>query len=274
MLTKSTTIQKLFLSFFILSLSSFALQAQEEEDSTAFETGRKLFFGIHAGVVKDFGKQANFFRGNGEFGIAELLAIPQIRSELYTRTGKNFYLNQYPDPMRYNVTISPGIDILYDAGDVNFILSASSAKLSTTGIFTLAATDPSNPYGDLIIKTESISGVERRTWLKLGAQFKSEINERNDFYIELAPELFFQKAVRNTITIEGSNYSILVQNPGNVAVRTSYTGYGLSGGLGGIARFQGNKMAQFGVNLSVSKLKMISSSGLNLMLEACLSLYL
>jgi len=272
MLTKTATLSNLFLSFFILF--STAVGAQDDSLST-FEHNRRLYFGIHGAVGKDFGKQANFFRGvNETFGLQDLLAIPQVQSELQSRTNYQFTLASFPDPMHYNVVIGPGVDVLYDAGDVNFILSATSSKLTTTGVFTLSAINPSNPSGEKIIKTESIDGVERRTWVKAGAQFKNAINERSDFYIELAPTLFFQKAVKNTVSIEGVNYSILVQNPANIAVRTSYMGYGLGGGLGVLTRFKANKLLLFGINASASKLKMVNAKGLNLLVEVNLSVFL
>lgn len=274
MLTKTTTHTKLFLSFFILFLAVTETRAQDDSLSS-FEHNRRLYFGIHGSVGKDFGKQANFFRGvNETFGLKELLAIPQVQSELQSRTNYQFTLASYPDPMRYNIVIGPGVDILYDLGDVNLLLSATSCKLTTTGIFTLSAINPSNPSGEKIIKTETIEGVERRTWMKAGAQFKNAINERSDFYVELAPTLFFQKAVKNTVNIEGMNYSILVQNPANITLRTSYMGYGLGAGLGLLTKFKANKLLMFGINVSASKLKMVNAKGLSLMADINLSVFL
>lgn len=277
MLTKTTTRKALFLIFFILFMAATKTMAQDEEntDEGSFEHNRSFYFGIHAGVVKDFGKQANYFRGlNPVFNIDILLSIPQVQSELYNRTGMNYTYKEAPGVMQYNVAIGPGVDLLYDAGDINYILSATTSKLTTSGVFTLGAINPANPYGEDLIKTETIEGVERRTWVKAGMQFKNAINERSDFYFELAPMLFFQKAVKNTVSIEGLNYSILVQNPGNVPVRTSYMGYGLNLGLGVLTRFKGNRMLQFGVNGSFSKLKMVNISKLNLMAGVDLSVFL
>lgn len=277
MLTKTTTRKVLFLSFFVLFMSPLTALAQDDETAGggSYEHTRSFYFGIHGVAVKDMGKQANFFRGlNPVFNIDMLLAIPQVQSELYNRTGMNYTYREAPGLMQYQVTIGPGVDLLYDAGDINYILSATTAKLTTSNVFTLGAINPANPYGDDLIRTQSIDGVERRTWVKLGAQFKNEINERSDFYVELAPVLFFQKAVSNTVNIEGQTYSILVQNPGNVPVRTSYMGYGLNLGVGVLTRFKGNRLLQVGLNGSLSKLNMVITNKLNPLVEGGLSVFL
>lgn len=270
---KCNSLKNLVALLGIMGAATGLLKAQDG-DTSLIEHTRNFYVGIHAHAVKDFGKQANFFRGYGTFGIDDLLAIPQVQSELYTRTGKNFSLAEYPSPMRYNTGVGAGIDLLYNTGDVNLVLNGSFCKLTTSGVFTLSATDPANPAGDDIIRTQSIEGVERRTWIKAGIQIKNAINYRSDFYIELAPVFFVQRAVSNMVNIEGSTYSILVQNPGFIPVRTGYNGYGLSGGLGAQALFKSNKMVQLGVNASLSKLNMVKVKGLNLMGELYLSVFL
>ncbi|HLP13164.1 MAG TPA: hypothetical protein VK177_14600 [Flavobacteriales bacterium] len=253
--------------------------AQDGEDVSVpagdFEPTRSLFFGINANGLKDFGKQANFFRGYNEpFGLEELLNYPTVKSELYTKTNYNFTLAEYPSPMRYNFGVGAGLNLLYRLTDVNLILNGSFTKLTTAGIFTLAATNPSNPSGDDLIKTESISGIERRTWIKAGIQLRNAINNRNDFYIEFAPMAVFQRALKNEVNIEGSKYQILINYQGYIPQKTSYTGYGLNLGLGIQTLFVKNKLTQLGVNFSASKLNMVDVKGLNYAAEIYLSVFL
>lgn len=262
-----------FFCFFIIICS--VNRADAQGDSSSFERTRDLFVGIDASYVKDIGQQANYFRGYNEvFGLSQLLSIPQVKSELYTKTGRTFTLDSYPSPMRYNAGLGIGLNVLYCMADINLILNGSYSKLVTEGIFTLSAEDPANPSGDPIIKTEKISGTERRTWIKGGMQFRNEINERNDFFFELAPLFFFQKALKNEVNIEGSNYSILVNNPGYVFVQTSFVGYGLNLGVGIQTMFLKNKMTHVGVNFNASKLKMVETNKLNYILEFYLSVFL
>ena len=260
-----------FFCFFIILGCLSAIRAQ---DSLSFEPSRKLFFGINASAVKDFGQQANFFRGANEFGIYELLQIPSVKSELLTKTGKNYTLADYPIPMKYNLGIGIGLNVIYCLEDINIVINGSFSKLTTSGVFTLSADDPANPFGSALIKQEKISGTERRTWLKAGIQLKNEINERNDFFIEIAPMAFFQKAVKNEVNIEGSNYSILYNNPANLTIKSSYNGYGLNLGFGIQTMFLKNKFTQVGLNLSSSKLKMMNTSKLNFTGELYLSVFL
>ncbi|HYG51196.1 MAG TPA: hypothetical protein VD905_09855 [Flavobacteriales bacterium] len=272
-LTKST-----ILSFFILFGSTTTLRAQDEETpapAADFEPTRSLFFGINANGLKDFGKQANFFRGYNEpFGLIELLAYPTVKSELYAKTNYNFTLAEYPSPMIYNFGIGAGLNVMYMLPDVNLILNGSFTKLTTAGIFTLSATNPSNPSGDDIIKTESISGIERRTWIKAGLQLRNEINARNDFFVELAPVLYVQRALKNEVNIEGSTYSLLVNYQGYLPQKTSYTGYGFNLGFGIQTMFLKNKLTQVGVNFTGSKLNMVEVKGLNYAAELYLSVFL
>jgi hypothetical protein len=262
-----------FLCFFLIMLSLCKLKGQD--DTLSFDTDRKIFVGIDVSLVKDLGKQAYFFNGaNPVFGLYELLNLPTIKSELLTKTGKNFTLASYPDLMRYNGSLGIGLNLMYCSDDINFILNGSYSKLVTAGFYTLSTEDPANPFGEPIIITESISGTERRTWLKTGVQFKNEVNQRNDFFVELAPIVFFQKALKNEVEIEGSRYSILINNPGNVAVQSSFVGYGLNLGLGMQTWFLKNKMTQVGVNFNASKLKMLVTNKLNYLCEFYLSVFL
>jgi hypothetical protein len=272
-LTK-TTILGFFIGFG--SMPTAFAQDDEETPPTAkdFEPTRTLFFGINANAVKDFGQQANFFRGHNAFGLEDLLAYPTVKSQLYTKTNYNFTLAEYPSPMHYNFGVGIGLNLLYMLPDVNFILSGSFNKLTTAGIFTISATNPSNPSGSDIIKTESISGIERRTWIKAGIQFKNEINDRNNFFIELSPITFFQKAVKNEVSIEGSIYQILTTYSGYVPQKTSYFGYGLNAGLGIQTMFIKNKLTQVGINLTAAKLTMVNLSKLNYAAELYLSVFL
>lgn len=260
-----------FFCFFIFIGSFTCLKAQ---DSLSFEPTRSFFLGITGSAVKDFGLQANFFRGANDFGIYELLQIPSIRSELLAKTGKNYTLTNYPIPMKYTMGIGIGLNALYCMEDVNILINGSFTKLNTTGVFTLEADDPANPFGNTLVKNEKITGIERRTWIKAGIQLKNEINERNNFFLEFSPIVFFQRALKNEVTIEGSTYSILVNNPANLNIQTSYIGYGLNIGLGIQTVFLKNKFTQVGLNFNGSKLKMMKTSKLNYLGELYLSVFL
>lgn len=260
-----------FLSFLTL-ITTFYAQSQDSLDK--YQSNRNLFFGITGGAMKDFGQQGNYFRGLNDFGIVQLLAIPQVASELYNKTGKNYSLAENASLMKYNVGIGVGLNVLYKLTDVNLVASGSFTKLNTSGVFTLEAENPNNPSGEKLILTETITGTERRTWIKAGIQFRNNVNVRNDLYIELAPQAIFQKAVSNTVNIEGNTYSILVNNPGNAQINTSFFGYGLNAGIGIQTLFSKSKQTQFGVNFSASKLKMVTTSKLNYAAELYLSVYL
>ncbi len=271
---KMNMTKRRFFSFFIIVSTSVVCKSQDST-SRGFESNRQLFVGINGSFVKDFGTQANYFRGYNEvFGLEQLLAIPSVKSELYTKTGLNYTLDEYPPVLNYNAGIGIGLNLLYDFGDVNFILNGSFSKLVTAGYFTLSTDDPANPFGNKLIKTEKISGTERRTWIKPGIQLKNEINARNSFFIEIDPLFFFQKALKNEVNIEGTTYSILVNNPANVLVKTNFIGVGLNLGFGIQTMYLKNKMSQVGVNFNASKLNMVSPSKLNYMAEIYLSVFL
>lgn len=269
-----TTIQRVLIIFIICLQGVFAVNAQ---DSTSFNftNNSKWHFGVGPVLVKDFGQQANYFRGiNSSFGIEQLLALPSVKSELLNRTGYNYSLAEIPAPMRYELGFGAAVNVMYEAESVNWILSGSFIQLKTSGYFTLSAVNPSNPFGDDLIRTEVVSGLERRTWIKAGLQTRSPINEKLDFIFEFAPAYYFQKAVKNNVIIENQTYSILVQNPGNIIVRTNFNGIGINLGPGIQTRFANNRFAQFGANLLVDKLKMVDTNKLNYSLNIYLSIFI
>lgn len=258
--------------FLVLLLVQTGLFAQE--DSLDYGNERRLYFGIEAGGYKDFGKQANFFRGYSDFSIEDLLSIPQVYNELFSKYNYNYSMDEYPALMKYNFGISTGLKVLYKGDDINYTLSGHFSKLQTSGSFTLAAENPSNPSGDDIIKVQEITGVERRTWIKLGAQFKNEINSRNDFFFELGTLAIFQKAISNYAIIEGNRYSLLTNNLANLNIQTSYFGYGLNLGLGIQTIFLKNRLTQLGLNFQAAKLNMVKVKGLNYSGDLYLSVFL
>ncbi len=264
---------KFFLGLFF-GFNLFAPAQETVEAKTNTDDYRKWHFGIGPVGVKDFGKQANYFRGYNSFGIAELLSLTTVRNELYTKTGMNYSLNEYPGLMRYNFGIGSAVTALYHTDGINFIMSGGIAKLSTSGVFTLAATNPSNPSGDDLIKLETINGIERRTWMKAGVQFVNSLSASEEFFFEIAPSFYFQKAMKNYVVIEGSTYQLLINNPANIGVKTSYTGYGISSGLGVQKKFAGDKLVQLSANCHISRLNMLKVKGLNIMLDINLSIFL
>ncbi|MFN3342072.1 MAG: hypothetical protein ACK40M_05200 [Flavobacteriales bacterium] len=235
-------------SFLLIALSlilSVALAQEDEEQSSGLLVAGKFYFGINAGGYLANKHTANYYAGYNDFTIPELIAIPQIYSQIYTVLQSNFRMGEFPANPRYRTGINLGLNLGYYLDESMALYSnIDIVRLKFQEVFTLEADNPANPSGDPIVYPQSIIGEENRMIIDLGLHFDFGDPGKPGGYFEIFGSFNATRARKNEVIIENNlRYSLLSQP--NVYNRVNLGGVGYGLGIGTGVRVKFNRQYTF-----------------------------
>lgn len=258
---------KLKLVLIIFFLSPFfgtGLAAQDEEELSGSETG--FYFGVNAGGYLANKHTAGYYGGYGDFAIQDLIAIPQIYSQIYNQLQKDFYMGEYPSNVRYRTGLDVGLHLGYYLDESTAVFSnVDLVRLRVQEVFTLEAENPANPSGDPLIFPQVVSGEENRMIIDLGLHIDYGDRNKASGYLEFFGSFNSVKAKKNEVIIEDAlRYSLLMQP--NVYNRTELgrVGWGFGVGTGCRLKFNTSFSFDIGVNASFQRIGLFVDERLKL----------
>jgi hypothetical protein len=240
--------------------SSFS---QDDEDLPVFEKRKSFYFHFKAGAGNGGHKQAEYYNGmHTAFTFVNLYSVPIIYNDINASTGYTTYLGEFPPLMRYQWSIQISGSLMYYFNPtLALYFRFNGSRNASSGLFTLYADNPANPFGEPLIFNQEMRGLELRTWYIPGIRVESEPLEKGEInpFFELGIVAGGIKPIRNEAIVEGKKYNLFTYNT-NLATDTKLKpGFGLNANLGLISWIKPHMAVELSAELIWVKLRILQN---------------